>query len=68
MLARSLLSQKREEGCWGPTRRKNGLRHILPDRVTERTDGTSGSVDTATRAAIGPYRESGLMTDLMRHA
>ena len=28
--------------------RENALRHNVPDRVTERTDGTGRSVDTAT--------------------
>jgi hypothetical protein len=41
-----------------PMRRENGLRHNFPDRVTERTDGTGGSVDAVMGAAIDPYRKS----------
>jgi hypothetical protein len=29
----------------------------MPDRMTDRTDGTGGSVDTARGAAIDPYRK-----------
>jgi hypothetical protein len=39
-------------------RREDGLRRNLPDRVTERTDGTNGSVDTATGAANGAVATS----------
>ena len=34
------------------------MRHHLQDGVTERTDGTGGSVDAVMGAAIGPYRKS----------
>ena len=34
-------------------RHENGLRHNFPDRVTERADGTDGSVDAVMGAAIG---------------
>jgi hypothetical protein len=30
----------------------------VPDRMNELTDGTVGSVDAVTEAAIGPYRKS----------
>jgi len=33
----------------------------VPDRMTERTDGTGGSVDAVTGVAIGPYRKSRVM-------
>ena len=44
-----------------PMRRENGLRHNFPDKVTERTDGTGGSVDAVVGAAIGPYHKSRLI-------
>jgi hypothetical protein len=45
-----------------PMGRENALRHNVPDRVTERTDGTGRSVDTATGAVIGPYRKSRIVS------